>query len=444
MEPEAEFVPMDWDPGLPLNDSQVRGFRDIRAIVHLHSPHSHDACDGDPQPDGTLDEDCLNDLRMGLCTTRIEVAFLSEHPAHATEVSDFEELLLVREGDEIFSDVDGNPIANNMACPEGGNVLLLPGIESSRMMPLGISSLLDNGYDQGDSADFQAVKNDGGLAWIAHTEQRDVEELKTLGIEGIEVYQLHANLDPDIRSEALGLEALAYLDEMQPFFFPDEDVTSVPIPDLAPLGFLLPNEPSLLALEALGQHQSLGVSGGTDAHQNVFAIAASDGERIDSYRRMMRWFNTRLRITEDTTPSEVKSAMRSGRTWIAFEAFGSPVGFDFYASDGEDSHELGSEFAVSESTTLHITLPSLDENSPQGDISPQVRGVLFRADENGRETVTEWIEGTMEHSVTDPGVYRVEVWITPFHLLPYLTPETSHLTQNEVPWVTSGAIFIRE
>ena len=67
--------------------------------MHLHSHHSHDACDGDPQPDGVPDEDCLADLRAGLCTPRIDVAMISDHPTHATEAA-YEELLLMRGMDE--------------------------------------------------------------------------------------------------------------------------------------------------------------------------------------------------------------------------------------------------------------------------------------------------------------------------------------------------------
>src|SRR5688572_18426334 len=82
-EPPAE--PIAWDPGQPdIAGCEVRGFRDYRAIIHLHSHHSHDACDGEPQPGGVPDEECLQHLRDALCVTRIDVAFTTDHPEHAT------------------------------------------------------------------------------------------------------------------------------------------------------------------------------------------------------------------------------------------------------------------------------------------------------------------------------------------------------------------------
>ena len=42
-----------------------RGLLPARGIIPLHSPYSHDACDGDPRDEftGAVDEDCLGDLR---------------------------------------------------------------------------------------------------------------------------------------------------------------------------------------------------------------------------------------------------------------------------------------------------------------------------------------------------------------------------------------------
>ena len=174
---------------------------------------------------------------------------------------------------------------------------------------------------------------------MAHTEGRDLAELATLGLDGIELYQLHANLDPDIRMEYLGLARDDYLAAVIPFF-----LTEGRQPDLATLGFLLPNEPSIVALEPLGQSQRLTISAGTDAHQNVFTSIATDGERGDSYRRMIRWFNNRIRATE-LTPQAVKAALRAGNNHIVFESFGTPVGFDFHA-EGEAVIEMGAEASL--------------------------------------------------------------------------------------------------
>ncbi|HRI10616.1 MAG TPA: hypothetical protein PKW35_22500, partial [Nannocystaceae bacterium] len=438
-------LPRPWDPGQPeIAGCQVRGVRDYRAIVHLHSPHSHDACDGDPQPGGVLDEACLADLRAALCTTRIDVAFLTDHPSFATDAT-LAEMVLTRGADEPVVDAKGRTVGNWLACEgeaAGHRVLIIPGIESGAMMPLGIAEHAPAGtYDTSSPATFQAIREVGGLAWVAHTESRQVDELAPLGLDGLEFYQLHANLDPDIREEFLGLDPAGFLTDSIPFFFPSMGEGAEP--DLAPLGFLVPNEPSITAFEALGQGQRLTISAGTDAHQNVLPNLAPDGERVDSYRRMIRWFNNRLRIDGPLTVESAKAALAAGRSHIVFESFGTPQGFDLHARVGDVITEMGAEVDLSAGLELVATLPTLDPRSPRAEIAPTLRGVVIRATADTREVIAEWSEGEKVLALPGPGVYRVEVWITPRHLAPYLGDYQEPYISREVPWIYSGALFVR-
>ncbi|MBL9101484.1 MAG: hypothetical protein JNL82_11035 [Myxococcales bacterium] len=438
--PPAE--PIAWDRGQPdISGCEVRGYRDYRAIIHLHSHHSHDACDGDPQPGGVPDEDCLAHLREALCVTRIDVAFTTDHPAHATSAT-LEELLLVRGEDEPILGEGGTPIANRLVCPDGHRVLLLPGIESGEMMPLGLEAHVPDAYGESSPAAFAKIKAVNGVAWVAHTEGRDTAELATLGLDGIELYQLHANLDPDIREEDLGIDPDGFIADVAPFFF--GGVEPAPEPDLATLGFVLPNEPSIVALETLGQTQRISISAGTDAHENVLPQKAGDGERIDSYRRMIRWFNNRIRLNEPLTPESARAALRAGNNHIVFESFGLPIGFDFHAVAGATFSEMGSEVTLSDDLTIAATLPRLDPRSPQSATPPAIEGRLIRATGEGRETLMTWTEGSVELAPPGPGVYRVEVWITPRHLAPYLGAVADQYTAKTLPWMYSAALFVRE
>ena len=83
-----------WSAGLPRMSAEVRGRSVRRGLIHLHSPYSHDACDGEGLPDGAVDAQCLADLRAGLCTTAMDFAYLTDHPAHAAE-QDYKDLLLM-------------------------------------------------------------------------------------------------------------------------------------------------------------------------------------------------------------------------------------------------------------------------------------------------------------------------------------------------------------
>ena len=74
---------VSWTPGRPIDTAElpaVRGMREYRGIVHLHSYLSHDACDGHQRSDFT-DAQCLRDLREGICRTRQDFVYLTDHPA---------------------------------------------------------------------------------------------------------------------------------------------------------------------------------------------------------------------------------------------------------------------------------------------------------------------------------------------------------------------------
>src|SRR5688572_21470322 len=78
--PDPLFPP--WDPGLPASTEMGarRGLTPARGIIHLHSPYSHDACDGVPRnKDGSINAECLQDLKAALCATRMSYAALTDH-----------------------------------------------------------------------------------------------------------------------------------------------------------------------------------------------------------------------------------------------------------------------------------------------------------------------------------------------------------------------------
>ena len=447
VEEPTPFEIIDWDKGQPdIAPQEARGFRQLRTIAHLHSHWSHDACDGNPQPEGVPDEACLMDLRQGLCDVRIDVAFLSDHPGHVEE-TDYQTLLLLRDGDEPVMGADGDPVANRMTCEDGHRVLMLPGVESGDMMPFALDATMDD-YGPMTPQAYDRIDDAGGVKWIAHTETRDLADLATVGLEGIELYQLHANLAPDLREEFLGLDPFGFLGDVGPFFFAESHgIADPPHPDLAPLGFLLLNEPSIVALETLGQTQRLGITGGTDAHQNVFPSDAGDGERIDSYRRMMRWFNTRLHVdlAEDADPSPalVEAALREARSTIAFEVFGTPVGFGMWTEGA--AGELGDEVPFVDGAEVVVQPPTLDPRSPRSETAPIVTTRIYFADANGRTLLAEADgEAPVRAAIPGPGVVRAEIWIQPLHLTPYLGEMAEEFSTRQVPWIQTGGIFVRE
>ena len=438
-----------WSSGVPAAADEipdVAGYRVRRAIAHLHSPWSHDACDGDPLPDGAPNEDCLADLRAGLCATHVDYAFLSDHPSYFA-FQPWEGITHPRDGD-VLLDAAGEPadpaaaVAMRITCDDGHVVTWLPGVEDE-LMPLAL-----DGHPGEDAEENDAIYNTytpeavgdlaaaGGTVWQAHTESKDREKLGELvdaGLRGVELFNLHAMFAPDIRSEYLGLDAAGWLADIAPF----TDAEGTAEPDLLFLAVLIEQEPSIAAWDALQQRVAgeriVAGSGGTDAHENALPIVLRDGERGDSYRRMLRWFANDL-LVEDDTPAAAEEALARGRFYVAFDALGTPVGVEVTVEDDSgELHTLGEE---SPPGTLHVGCPALSPHSPRGEESPEITATIFRDGE-------VWAEGCGDHAVTDAGFYRVRYDIVPNHLRPFLGEDPDPWI-HAYPWVYTNPIHVAD
>jgi hypothetical protein len=444
-----------WEPGLPPSSvmEERRGLVPRRGIIHLHSPYSHDACDGEPRAaDGTVNEECLQHLRDGLCATRMDYAALTDHDDSMADEPWGGELFLSRDGDVLVpSEVDGLPIASRMACPDGHEVLLGVGGENDLMPifldrhPDGDAQARHDAYNSNDAAAVAGFRALGGLVWVAHSESRDVAELAALGLDGMEIFNLHAAIDPDIREKYLGLDGAEAL--QRAFEFAGQDPAG-PEPDLAILAFMEPHVPSIDRWETLlrGGARVVG-SAGTDAHENALPIAFRDGERGDSYRRTLRWFSNVVLVDAASAddPIALQDALAGGRAFVVFEILGTPVGFDMWADrDGGDPLEIGGEASVGEAVTITATTPTVHGLSSPDLPEPTIRTVILRIPDSDGETV-ELASGDGEVSAPadQPGAYRVEVRIIPRHLGPYLGSLGPKLAESERVWIYSNPIYIR-
>lgn len=446
--PDADTRP-PWRGDLP--DSEVmgerRGLAPARGIIHLHSPYSHDACDGRPRDEatGAVDEACLADLRAALCTTRMDYAALTDHDDTMAD-EELETLFSLRGDDEVIRDGANNPIASRIRCEDGHQVIVTVGGENP-LMPIMLDRHVEGDvaarhaiYNGDDVTAADAMRAAGATLWIPHVESRTFAELAPLTPSGIEVYQLHANIDPDIREEFLGLDSGGAITAVVEFA---DSTEAGPEPDLALISFLEPNRPSLETwdqLLAAGQH--VAGSGGTDAHQNALPIMLRDGERGDSYRRMIRWFSNVALVADPTDIVAIEAALAGGRMFVAFEVMGTPAGFDARAEAPGGTTELGGTVAASAGATFEVTLPTVHELDTALLPEPAIAGRVIRVTSAGSSVVAE---GTDNLSVPldTPGAYRVEVTIQPLHLGPYLgNLRDRGYDQRVLPWIYASPIYV--
>lgn len=434
---DATFEMLRTQPGTSRLDT-VRGLTIMRGIIHAHSVHSHDACDGEPVlEDGASNEPCLIDFRRAICETRQDYVFLTEHEELAAEV-EFDELSLVRPGDTALMGDDGQTVAARILCENGHDALLIPGGEFG-LMPVGLSNHLpgtpeerDAAYNEVTPERVESYRELGAVVLQAHTESRDREELRALGLDGFEVYQLHANVDPGIREEWLGLDPAGFLNAAVPFVQGGGGH-----PDLLFLTFFEPNLPSIAHFDALvADGQRLVGTGGTDCHQNVLRMSMSDGERVDSYRRMMRWFSNHL-LVDDVSVDGLRNALSDGRLAIVFEVMGTPSGADFYGAARERTYEMGEYMPLDGPPILHVARPNIVDWG-----AANVRLEIRRSNADGTSEVVAEGSSDLEFEVTEPGAYRAVVYLTPDHLAPHLDEARQPLAEKEYQWIWFNPIYV--
>jgi hypothetical protein len=163
----------------------------------------------------------------------------------------------------------------------------------------------------------------------------------------------------------------------------------------------------------------------------------ADGERGDSYRRLMRWFSNVLLVSGDLDPANVKKTLAAGRGYVAVEVLGVPAGFDFHAEAGATIHEMGAD--VPAGATIVARAPTVHDLDPAA-TPPLIRMRVLRVTSSGTTVVGEGL--SVELPKAEPGAYRVEVRMTPNHLRAYLGESPDRFIKDGV-WVLSNPIYVK-
>lgn len=443
-----EKVNETWDPTMSVSTTVLgerRGYHVARGIIHAHSVYSHDACDGQPyinEQTREINQQCFNDLRYGICATRQNFVMMTDHIDSMAYTDDFTKLLLYADGDELIYR-NGKPVANKLNCGDGSSAIIMVGVES-KPTPLGLEEHVlgdtqarKNTYGKDDPGVVELYRQKGANVIIVHSESVPLNKIRELKVDGMEIYNLHANVDPEILKNDLGQDPAVVLANMSLFLNTSDDV---PHPDLTFLGFFSENQNDIDKWHTLLLEQKITGVAGTDAHQNTFKMQMRDGERGDSYRRMMKWFSNNL-LVQDDSDSAYKSALKAGRSYIAFESFGMPVGFDFHAEDAEGkNYEMGEDVPHATGLKLIAKLPRI-YGSSGFDIQPEIKLRLLKITTTG---VSEIASGSEDIVIESPsaGVYRAEVRIVPYHLRKWLGTNPD-LFMKEYVWIYSNPIYVR-
>lgn len=437
-----------WPHELPSASAMgaPRGMATARVIVHAHSVHSHDACDGRPYVDGGPNEPCLQDFRRSVCRARVDAVFLTEHEDRIATV-DFDTVMQRRAGDE--PETEGGAVVGYWIRCEGGHrTLVVPGAENE-LMPIGlrrhpdpVNGSLSRAYHADDAEGVRRFREAGALVAVAHVEQRTIEHLRELSPDLVEVYNVHANIGPGIAPVASPEFNLGQaLVDILRFQRSDSGLE----PDLAFAAFFAENTNDLAKWATLwSEGRAIPGVAASDAHQNAIPALLTDGERGDSYRRIFRFFSNEVLVRGAVSRASLMESLRAGRSYVAFEAFGTPAGFSFSARtrDGAD-HEMGSTVRLADGASFVLRAPALHEPLP-GAPAPRVELRLYRAEGDRWQMVQRWADpapvGDVRYEPTAPGAYRAEVRVVPEHARAYL-PGLERLVRD-VPWIYGNPIRV--
>lgn len=442
----ADPIDPTWSPSVTfasIEKPNARGYLDRRGLIHAHSYYSHDACDNEPVKNGMRDEVCFDDFRRGMCQTKHDFIMLTDHPSDF-HLAEFPDSLLYRadRGDELVMR-NGRPVASRAGCDDGHTTMILAGSESSVVMPVGLEQHVSDtaagrdavyGSQSSDAAD--TMRANGAVILVAHTEGWTAQQLIDRNIDGFEMYNIHANLMlPQATGTAIRL--LFRLGQNDP---------ALAHPDLALL-YLIAEDPRYLTTwgQVLSSGKKIVTTQGTDCHRNSFPVPMQDGERVDSYRRLMLWFSNHIlvrpRADGEWDDQELKAALKAGRLYGAFETFGYPKGFDFHAEAGSRVAEMGDDIDLAANPTLKVGMPVVRGLDPSKE-PPLLEARILRATSAGFDEVASG-DGDIAYTPTITGAYRAEIRIVPTHLREFLNGDADTLLAHDYPWIYSNAIYVR-
>jgi len=342
-------------------------YHDLTCVVHVHSTYS----DGT----GTVPEIAAAAARNG-----VDVVLLTDHDTLAAR----------RRGEERWHGSTLVLVGEEVS-PKGRDHFLAFGIEREIKRGQSSAGICASAKEQGGfgfaahpwSAGSQVVKRPGAMPWT---------DIDCQGLEGIEVWSFVTDT----------LESLRSVREIAGFLRnPARTLDHPPAQNIS-------------EWDRLGARRRVVGIAGIDAHQIGIRVAGHVPIRLMSYARSFRYLHTHVLCEELPTGDvehdrdQVYDALRAGRCYMAVDSLAPARGFSF----GADGLPMGAEARASE-ITLRARTP---------------RPAALRLLKDGTE-ISRVDGASLEHTVSEPGVYRVEALLTAYG--------------RERTWILSNPVYLR-
>lgn len=228
--------------------------------------------------------------------------------------------------------------------------------------------------------------------------------------DGIEVFSLHTNAKT-----------------MNPFTAIFDGIWSFPAyPELMLASYLRRPDENLRKFDEIAAKRKISLFAGTDAHSNIGLHLFGDdagnkflGFKFDDYATIFSLARQHVLIESDKplTRESLIEALKAGRSYIGFDVLGPTHRFRFEAAGTDSRASIGEEITRADGVKLSVHS------------SQKARMVLFL---NGTQISESAETDHFELEVSEPGVYRVEVY------LDQLGPPF-----DKMPWIISNPIYVR-
>jgi hypothetical protein len=384
-------------------------YLDVRCVMHAHSGLSHDSRGNQAQ------------LVAAAKAAGVRAVFMTEHPQADRK--------WVTEG--LRGEKDG--------------VLFVPGAELSDGLLVWRADKAD--FEPGMKAGpvIERVKGAGGVAFVAHPEQRKQDsDWELPAFDGMEIYNTHADAEDSSYEDLLSglkggspLQILTLLSTLKKF--PKESFAAIfdeQSPTLKRWDRLnaeyLPSGRRVIGLAGNDCHQNVGISVeqagdnlvvkdalgksvGMFPAKNVPVFLLAGGglsHTFDPYEVSMGYVSTHVLAIEVTEEALFAGLLR-GRAYVAFDWMADPSGFSYTAAAGGKSIDMGGDTDLADAPVLAAKTSAPCE---------------LRLLRNGEEV--QRVEGKeLSFTPKQAGVYRVEAWV--------------RMGEEPRPWIYSNPIYVR-
>ncbi|MET0650470.1 MAG: hypothetical protein ABW208_28000 [Pyrinomonadaceae bacterium] len=287
---------------------------------------------------------------------------------------------------------------SELVASDGGRLFVMPGVAAHAQNPP-LQELVTR------------AKSEGRLAVVGYPEQ--VSDWRLNGYDGVEVYNLYTNAKQINYATMLFDGLWSYWGRPELLFarfYERPDANLRRWDELNASGAR-----RVYALAGNDAHANVGLSFRQQTGEEVFGV------KLDPYERSFRLVRNHV-LLEKGTPLDADSllsALRAGRSFVAFDVFGDPSGFRLTADNGAERRTLGEEIQLPAGGAVRLTARS----------PVKCRTVFFR---DGQPVSEVSDSATAELTADRKGVYRVEVYLE----------RLDGLLAGK-PWIISNPIFVR-